>query len=145
MWLRTPVELKRSPVLQPIWSVLVPLLQLNPAAFFTQCSALSSSTPLPPLLLPLLTALHSHTRRQSLRSVEQTYERVAEAEARRLLGLSGEEGKREWEELVRTRGWEVEEGGWVKPKKGEDEDGEEESVGLTELNALTKYIVQLEQ
>ena len=46
--------------------------------------------------------------------------------------------------LLKGRGWVVEEGGWVRPKRTEEE-GETEGVGLEELRQLTKYITSLEQ
>ena len=144
MWLRVPAELKaHSATLQSLWSIIAPLLQHAPSHFFIQTTLLPST--LPPLLLPLLTALHAHTRSTALTSIEATYERIASSAARTQLGLMEDDAQAAWEGLVKERGWELEEGGaWVRPKRaarGEGADG----LGLAELSSLTKYIVQLEQ
>ena len=154
-----PAELKqRSSTLQSLWSLLVPLLQRQPAHFFLQTTLLPPT--LPPLLLPLITALHSHTRTAALTSIELTYTRIAVNNARTLLGLADDDGRGAWEALVRERGWEVEEeeggggggggGVWVRPKRagGRGKGGrgvEGDGLGLSELSSLTRFIVQLEQ
>ena len=145
-WLRAPVELRRaSPSLQSLWSIIAPLLQRSPAQFFVAFAALPRSPPLLPLLPPLLSALHAHIRAGALTSVEDTYERIAEADARKLLGLTNDNSAAEWKALVDARGWTAEDGGWVHTRKKERAAPGAEDVGVDELHQLTRYIVQLEQ
>ena len=140
MWQRIPAELKqRSAILQPIWTIITPLLQHNPPLFFSHFAQLALP-PSYPILPALLAALLAHTRHRSLVSIEESYATIADSEAKRLLGITDTS---QWSELIQQRGWLVEDG-WVRPKHGTNgaADGD---VGYNELRQLTEYIVQLER